>query len=362
MELPNIFKGDYRLLAIAPLILVLISLYFIPQIQMGVDFQGGTLVTLSLSEPVDSDSLKQNLLDEGLEADVRAFQTTSGYKVEIEVPQSSNLVNADDLKSQFNEKLPEVARLEAIALQNGTDMNKYLAKRGELEGITDQMFALAELKRSQFNITGVIEEQKAFSSAYKAVYDNYQKSISVPIEKHIVYDSISVQTVSPLLRSHFIGKALEVVVMAAVLSIAFVFLFFRAFIPSLAVLIGAFCDVIIALGAMGAFGIPLTLPSFAALLMLIGYSLDTDVLLTMRMLKRRGDPREKAHWAMKTGLTMSVTAVIAFTVIFLLALLTHIPTYFEISAVALAGLFGDMFATWGINAVLLLWHVERREE
>ena len=82
----------------------------------------------------------------------------------------------------------------------------------------------------------------------------------------------------------------------------------------------------------------------------------------MRMLKRRGDPREKAHHAMKTGLTMSATAMIAFGGLFLLALLTHIPTYYQISAVALAGLVGDVFATWGINAVLLLWHVEREEK
>jgi preprotein translocase subunit SecF len=360
MELPNIFKGNYKLLAIPPLILILISLYFIPQIKMGVDFQGGVLVTLTLSESVDAEKLEADLLTEGLEADVRIYQTTGALKAEIEVPQSNNLVMADSLKEEFNTLLPEVSYLEVIALQNGSEMNRYLAKRGELEAVTDKLFDLAQVSRSQYNISGAIEEQKAFNDAYNKVYDNYQKSISEPINKHVKYDSISLQSVSPLLSTHFIEKATQVVAMAAVLSIAFVFLFFRTAVPSAAVLIGALADGIIALGAMGAFGIPLTLPSFAALLMLIGYSLDTDILLTMRMLKRRGDPRDKAHWAMKTGLTMSVTAIIAFSVIFGLSLLTHIPTYFEISAVALAGLVGDMFATWGINAVLLLWHVERR--
>ncbi len=191
------------------------------------------------------------------------------------------------------------------------------------------------------------------------MYGDYENSISGPIEKHLHYDSISVQTVSPLLSTQFIGKALWVVLGSAVLSIVFVFIFFRDPFPAAAVLCGAFSDVTIAMGAMGLFGIPFTLPSFAALLMLIGFSLDTDVLLTMRILKRRGDPREKAYHAMLTGLTMSVTAMVAFIALFLLAMLTHIPTYYEISAVALAGLVGDMFATWGIDAVLLLWHVEK---
>jgi preprotein translocase subunit SecF len=174
------------------------------------------------------------------------------------------------------------------------------------------------------------------------------------------YTSISIQTVSPSLSTHFIESAIQVVLVSAVLSIAFVFFFFRTLVPSAAVIIGALADVVIAMGAMGLFGIPLTLSSFAALLMLIGFSLDTDILLTMRMLKRKGDSREKAHDAMKTGLTMSIAAIVSFGVLFALSVLTHIPTYYEISAVALAGLFGDMFATWGINAVMLLWYVEKK--
>jgi preprotein translocase subunit SecF len=81
----------------------------------------------------------------------------------------------------------------------------------------------------------------------------------------------------------------------------------------------------------------------------------------MRVLKRKGDLREKAYDAMKTGLTMSIMAIVAFATLFILAYLTHIRTYYEISAVALAGLVGDMFATWGINGVMILWYSERKE-
>jgi preprotein translocase subunit SecF len=112
---------------------------------------------------------------------------------------------------------------------------------------------------------------------------------------------------------------------------------------------------------MGLFNIPLTLASFAALLMLVGFSLDTDILLTTRLVKRKGEPHDNAFEAMKTGLTMSVAAVVAFGALFVLSTMTHIPTYFEISSVALAGLFGDMFATWGINAVVVLYYVEHRK-
>jgi len=361
MDFPNIFKGDYRLLAIAPLILVVISLFFIPQVKLGVDFTGGTLISLTLDHEINAEELKQDLASEGLEADVQVFETAVGYKAEVEVPQSDNLVRAEELKVEFAEVLAEASFLEVEANTNESAVGEYNAAKAETEAVADEMFAMTSLRRSDFNISGMNDLDRAFKEAYQRVYSDYEESISGPIDKHVDYDSISVQTVSPLLSTHFIDKAFNVVLLSGILSVVFVFLFFRTVVPSIAVIVGAFCDILIALGAMGLFGIPLTLPSFAALLMLVGYSLDTDILLTMRMLKRKGDPREKAHDSMKTGLTMSITGLIAFSSLFILSTLTHIPTYYEISAVALAGLIGDMFATWGLNAVMLLWHVERTE-
>jgi len=360
LMLPNIYKGDYRLLALAPLALIVLSLLFIPTIKMGVDFQGGTLVTLSLDKSVDGDALQAQLQEEGLDAKVRVFETAVGCRVEIEVPQSEDLVRAEELKDEFNALVPEVSQLEVLAYRNSSYEAEYRFKKAELENISDQLFVLAGMDRSEMNITGTNELQKKFSEAYSEVYRSYQRSISEPINKHVDYLSISVQTVSPVLSKHFIGKVGDVVILSAILSVVLVFLFFRAIAPSIAVLTGAFSDIVIALGAMGLFGIPLTLPSFAALLMLVGYSLDTDILLTTRILKRKGSPRDNAHDAMKTGLTMSITGMVAFGALFVLSILTHIPTYYEISAVALAGLVGDMFATWGINAVMILYYAEKR--
>jgi preprotein translocase subunit SecF len=348
------------MLAAVPLLMILASLYFIPSLKMGVDFQGGTVITLSLREGVDAAGLQEELRGEGLEATVRVFDTAVGYRAEIEVPQSPDLVKADELKGQFNDLLPEVAQLEVASLQNSSNSEAYRTKKANLDAIADQLFALADMKRSEMNITGTNELQKRFGEAYTAVYADYQKSISEPINRHVDYAAISVQTVSPALSTHFIETAFNVVVLAVILSLILVFFFFRNLVPSIAVLTGALSDIVIALGAMGLLGVPLTLASFAALLMLLGFSLDTDILLTTRMLKRKGDPRENAFDAMKTGITMSVMAIIAFAALFALATITHIPTYYEISAVALAGLVGDIFATWGINGVIILHHVEKK--
>jgi preprotein translocase subunit SecF len=335
-----------------------VALFFIPSIEMGVDFQGGTLVTLSLSEGVDAEEVQAQFQQEGLNAKVQVFETSIGYRAEIEVPQSDKLVKAEELKGEFNALLPRVSALEVATYQNSSYEAEYKQKRSELEGVADELYNLTGQKRPEAETA--IELQSGFSNAYSYVYSSYQQSISGPIDKHIKYDSISVQTVSPVLSTKFMEKVVNVVILSAILSVILVFAFFRSIPPSIAVLTGAFADIVIALGAMGLFGIPLTLPSFAALMMLIGYSLDTDILLTTRILKRKGDPRDNAYDAMKTGLTMSGTGMIAFGSLFVLSLMTHIPTYFEISAVALAGLVGDMFATWGINAVMILHYKLKR--
>ena len=67
-----------------------------------------------------------------------------------------------------------------------------------------------------------------------------------------------------------------------------VFIIFRNLVPSLAVIAAALCDIIIAVGGMSLFGIPLSVATVGALLMLIGYSVDTDILLTTRVLKAKG--------------------------------------------------------------------------
>lgn len=356
--IPNIYEGDYRKLIVLPIMLLLVSLYFIPQIKLGVDFTGGTLLILDLSQPVNAEELKANLAKEGILGSVKAYNTSFGPKAEVEIPQNPDLVQADRLRDAFNAKLDEVSLLEVRSNSNSSLFSEYLQERKNLNNISDSLFALAGNSTKAETIENLNALKSGALGAYRAVYDNYKNSISKSIEKYASYSSFSVQSVSPALSAHFIDNAIKVAVFAAILCTIFVFIFFRTLVPSAAVIIGALADVTIALGAMGLFGIPLTLASFAALLMLLGFSLDTDILLTMRMLKRAGEPRAKAFDAMKTGMTMSITAIFAFLILYLVSLYTHISIYSEISAVALAGLFGDLFATWCINAVLLLSHVE----
>lgn len=142
-----------------------------------------------------------------------------------------------------------------------------------------------------------------------------------------------------------------------------VFIIFRSTVPSLAVIIAAASDIIIAIGGMSLLGIPLSMASVGGLLMLIGYSVDTDILLTTRVLKdKKGTVTERAMKAMGTGLTMTIAAIGAMVALYLVVAL-FIPaasTLADIAAVLIIGLVADIMTTWVMNLGILRWYMEAR--
>jgi preprotein translocase subunit SecF len=141
-----------------------------------------------------------------------------------------------------------------------------------------------------------------------------------------------------------------------------VFVAFRTMVPSAAVVLSAFADIAMTGTAMQLLGITLSLGTTAALLMLIGYSVDSDILLTTRVLKRKGKLEEKFAGAFHTGFIMTTTTMAAVAAMWVVSVLGSIQIIAEISAVLFLGLFFDLFNTWLTNAGLLKWYAERRGE
>jgi preprotein translocase subunit SecF len=313
---------------------------------------------------VDTTALAQALTEKGYPvSSVKSLKNPAGYKVEVEIERDDSLTRSEELKTAFFENVEEASRREsdvAATNQSADAIAKYAEARKALDAKSDELFGIAGFSKNASSYPSTNDLKKAIGIAYRSILDGYSSSLSTVLSGLVPYESAQFNEVSASLSAKFLEKAVNVVIYSTILVSIAVFLIFRTAIPSAAVLVGALCDVLIAMGAMGLFGIPLTLASFAALLMLVGFSLDTDVLLTMRVIKRHeGTPRERAYEAMKTGVTMSFALLLSFICLFVLASLTHINTYYEISAVAIAGLLGDVVATWLLNAVIVLFYLER---
>jgi preprotein translocase subunit SecF len=134
-----------------------------------------------------------------------------------------------------------------------------------------------------------------------------------------------------------------------------VFLMFRTFVPSVAVVVSAFSDIVIPLALMNVLGIKLSLGTVAALLMLIGYSVDSDILLNNHIIRRSGDFYESTYRAMQTGVTMTVTSLSAMAVMAVVAHFFNIVLLRDIGIVLVLGLATDLMNTYMLNLSLLRW-------
>lgn len=158
------------------------------------------------------------------------------------------------------------------------------------------------------------------------------------------------------------GKTLQdqafIAIILAFIGMAIVvFVAFRTFVPSCAVVLSAFADMVMTAAMMNVVGIPLSLGTTAALLMLIGYSVDSDILLTTRVLKRQGKLNDKLTGAFHTGIIMTSTTLAAVTVLLVVSWIGQIQVVEEIAAVLLIGLIFDILNTWLTNVGILKWYV-----
>jgi preprotein translocase subunit SecF len=170
------------------------------------------------------------------------------------------------------------------------------------------------------------------------------------------YDVTSVQSKSAQFGASSQGQALLGVGIAFAGMSVVVALLFRTLVPSVAVVVSAFSDIVVPLAMMDLLGIDLTLGTVAALLMLIGYSVDSDLLLNNHILRRRGGFYTSVKRAMETGVTMTLTSIAALSVMTLVSWFFQIPLMPEIGTVLVMGLSIDLVNTYMLNMSLLRWY------
>jgi len=180
-------------------------------------------------------------------------------------------------------------------------------------------------------------------------------------------DNAEIRHMGPIYSRELQAQAIRYIPISFLLMAIVVFLVFREPIVSVLVVISALADILIAAASMNLTGVQLSLGTVAALLMLIGYSVDTDILLSMRVLKRKGIVEEKIIGAMGTGFMMAGTTIAAVFSLIVVSnfLYLIIPSFSRMDVIAdmttvlIFGLAADVFNTWITNAQGLRWYMNR---
>jgi preprotein translocase subunit SecF len=161
--------------------------------------------------------------------------------------------------------------------------------------------------------------------------------------------------------SDFYKQLLIAILIAFVLMSVVVFILFKSVIPSLTVISCVLINIIMTIAAIDIFGLKISTGGIIAFLMLIGYSVDTDILLTNRVIKRHdGNLNERIYGAFKTGITMTFTSL--FAVVAALFVVKSFSTVLtQIFLIISIGLFFDIINTWITNVSVIKWYMLRKE-
>ncbi len=201
---------------------------------------------------------------------------------------------------------------------------------------------------------GIIVEADVGEDDVERLISSIESRINSKLEKK----DYSVEIVGSSLGESFFRETLGALAIAFVFMSIVVFLYFRTFVPSMAVIIAAFSDIVVTLAIVNAMGLKISGAGIAAFLMLIGYSVDTDILLSTRLLKRKeGTEMERIYGAIDTGFTMILTTLVAVAVALIF---TQSDVIKQIMIILFVGLIVDMINTWIQNVGILRIYLERK--
>jgi preprotein translocase subunit SecF len=246
-----------------------------------------------------------------------------------------------------------------ISLTGGTSVTIYekinpLKIEGDLSDKLDDINA-----REMYDI--ITREQKAVIIETKTNGEDTKEILEEYLGYELTEKNSSFEFTGSSLSESFYKQLLIAIVFAFVFMAIVVFLIFRTGIPSLAVIISAFADIIMTLAVVNLFGIKMSSAGIVAFLMLIGYSVDTDILLTNRILKRHDESLNKRLFgAFKTGMTMTLTSLLA--IVFALFVVKSFSLILaQIFTILTIGLIFDIFNTWITNASIIKWYARRKK-
>lgn len=334
MSLLNFYDKQYKKLLLIPIALLVLSIISLAVqtaqtgtfVNQGVSIAGGLTLTIP-GKTTSTIELQNFLKDKFSEADLTVRDLkTAGKKTGIIIDASG--VESKQLITSLEEKLGKLEKEDYTVEEIGSALGQSFFK----QTIRALLTAFIAMGWIVFLYFGINLKSKFIASGLSLLAIIFIIFIRNPIT-----DFISV----------FLG-------------IAIIFIFIKYSIPSFAVVLSAFSDIVVTLAIFNLFGFKLSIAGIAAFLMLIGYSVDTDILLSTRVLKRKeGTVFERVCSAAKTGLLMSVTTISALVVALVFA---QSDVLRQIMIILLIGLLVDLISTWLQNVGIIRLYMEKQHK
>jgi preprotein translocase subunit SecF len=330
----NLYVYKYKKLLIIPFSLLIIALILIGlQIAVTGDFvrkdvslKGGITITIPSEDKIDINSLENYLTGEFPDSDlsVRSLKS-AGQQIGV-IIDGDEEVNSEDVITALEPKLGKLGQGDYSVTEMGSSLGASFF-RETLKAIFVSFLLMGIVVFWYF---GTDLKSKIFST---------------------------ILTITVYILMFFGGQSLTKDIIAYVMGVVLIGLYLKSSIPSFMVILNVFSDVIVTLAVINIMGIKLSTAGIAAFLMIIGYSVDTNILLSTKLLKKKeGSVIERLFNAMQTGLTMTLTTAAAIIVALIF---TQSEVIKQIMTILLIGLIVDMIYTWLQNAGILRLYLDK---
>ena len=243
-----------------------------------------------------------------------------------------------------------------VSLKGGVSATVYTEQEATVEEIHSFLGVDASIRRladfSTGKQLGFIIEVSDLSA------DQLEPKLEEFFKIELTTKNYSVEETGSKLGAAFTKQLLMAIGFAFLLMAITVFITFRSPAPSLAVVFAAFMNITIPLAIINLMGMKLSSAGIIGFLLIIGYSVDTDILLTTWALKKREKSLfERMFHSMKTGLTMTAAAI---AVMIIGIIFSNAVVIREMFIVILLALITDIFATYLTNAGILTWYCQKK--
>jgi preprotein translocase subunit SecF len=326
------FVGNRKIAAVVSAIFILISigsLVIKKGPRYGVDFAGGTLIQIKFEAATQIDKIKDGLETLQLDGTVQSFGEAGSHEYLIRTDASlGNEESAEDIKAALDTATgvnTEVRRVEMVGPQVGKDLREkaLFAMFFALLFITIYISGRFELK---WMLSGVVAAALAGAVYLLNIFD-----VSVPI------------------------------LIVAALVISLVIFWFLELKYAMGAIVALIHDVTITVGIFSIFDKEFTLPIIAALLTIIGYSLNDTIIVFDRI---RENLRKYHKNPLATIINKSINETLARTLLTSLTTLVVVVALFVLGGgiihdFAFALLVGIIVGTYSsvfvASPILLAW-------
>lgn len=239
-----------------------------------------------------------------------------------------------------------------ISLKGGTEITIPVEKEINLLELEESISKDLE----EVDVRKITNQGKTISIIISTIETDQEKIISIIQKNKLEIENYSIESTGPAIGEKFYKQMIMAVIFAFISMGIVVFITFRSLVPALIVVFTAFSDITSTLAAVSLLDIKLSLGGVAAFLMIIGYSVDTDILLTSRVLTRKeGTVFERTLGSLKTGLTMSLTSLFAVLIAYFF---TSSDLIKQIMLILSIGFVFDIIYTWLQNTGILRLYLE----